>query len=203
MEINLTKSISSPNKPVFEFAKRTYNNGIDVSPVPFKPLIHPSLADIVGNFLLFSRKGLITTPGILLRFLTRFGSINQNDLLHPILAILGAYTTKGIIPHRWLFESLVDPNEEEFDFDSSPLRIPLVSSVKLIMDGIRNEISEEHYPFSQQETRSEFYDDYEDEFSNVIANEALLLARKLENEYDNIIIAVASEVVDLDSNGEN
>ena len=144
MEINLTKSISSPNKPVFEFAKRTYNQGIDVSPIPFKPLIHPSLADIVGNFLLFSKKGLITTPGILLRFLTRFGSINQNDLLHPILAILGAYTSKGIIPHRWLFESLVDPNEEEFDFDSSPLRIPLVSSVKLIMDGIRNEISEEH-----------------------------------------------------------
>ena len=50
VEINLTKSISSPNKPVFEFAKRTYNNGIDVSPVPFKPLIHPSLADIVGKF---------------------------------------------------------------------------------------------------------------------------------------------------------
>lgn len=146
---------------------------------------------------------MITTPGILLRFLTRFGSINQNDLLHPILAILGAYTTKGIIPHRWLFESLVDLNDEEFDFDSSPLRIPLVSSVKLIMDDIRNEISEERYPFSQQETRSEFYDDYEDEFSNVIANEALLLARKLENDYDKIIIAVASEVVKSDSNGKD
>lgn len=202
MEINLTKSICSLNKPVFEFAKRTYNNGVDVSPIPFKPLIHPSLADIVGNFLLFSQRGLIKTPGILLHFLTRFGSINHNDLLHPILAILGAYTSKKLVPHRWLVESLVNPKDEEFDFESSPLRIPLVSSIKLIMDGIRNEISEENYPFSHQEVREEFYDDYEDEFANVIANEALTLARKLEVDYDNILLSVLNSVVDLNSQGE-
>lgn len=71
------------------------------------------------------------------------------------------------------------------------------------MDGIRNEISEEHYPFFQQETHSEFYDDYEDEFSNVIANEALYLARKLEQDYDEIMISVATEVVNLDGNGND
>ena len=196
VEINLSKSISSPNKPVFEFAKRTYNNGVDVSPVPFKPLIHPSLADIVGNYLLFSKKGLIKTSGILLRFLTRFGSINQNDLLHPILAILGAYTSMKLVPHRWLVESLVDPKDEEFDFDSSPLRIPLVSSIKLIMD-VSSGMPNEQYPFSHQETRSEFYDDYEDEFANVISNEALMLARKLEVDYDDIILSASETVCPL------
>jgi len=39
VEINLSKSISAAKKPVFEFAKRTVVNGVNVSPIPFKQLL--------------------------------------------------------------------------------------------------------------------------------------------------------------------
>lgn len=39
VEINLSKSLISPNLPVFEFAKRTLYKGVRVSAIPFKQLI--------------------------------------------------------------------------------------------------------------------------------------------------------------------
>jgi hypothetical protein len=39
VEINLSKSISSPDKPTFEFAKRTIVNGINVSAISFREII--------------------------------------------------------------------------------------------------------------------------------------------------------------------
>jgi len=39
VEINMSKSIISLNKPVLEFAKRTSVNGVDVSALPFKELL--------------------------------------------------------------------------------------------------------------------------------------------------------------------
>nr|UPW42279.1 MAG: putative RNA dependent RNA polymerase [Xisha Islands farmland mitovirus 2] len=189
VEINLTKSISSPNKPVFEFAKRTYNGPNDVSPIPFKQLLNYSIADLIGWYLSYSKKGMITSVPVLLRLIHKFGENNKFDkfIVHPLLAILGVLASKEVIPHRWLVESLVDPKDEDFDFDESSLKIPLVSSIKVVMDGatkIREESKIESYPWSQREIREEFYDDYEDEFANVISNEALTLARKLELEFD-------------------
>jgi len=42
MEINLSKSISAKDRQVFEFAKRTVINGINVSPISFKQLLSQS-----------------------------------------------------------------------------------------------------------------------------------------------------------------
>jgi hypothetical protein len=194
VEINLTKSIVSPSKPVFEFAKRTYNAGVDVSPVPFKSIINASLADTVGLFLQNHAKGLVTGAGLFKRLVSRFGKPIRSELVMPILAILGALVSRKQVPHRWLVESLVDPSDDEFDFDESSLELPLESSIKLILESPREGMA---YPFSNQETRSEFFDDYEDEFANVVANRALLLARRLEVDYDSILDQVASRVAPL------
>jgi hypothetical protein len=51
VEINLSKSISSPKAPVFEFAKRTCNGLINISPIPFKQLLCTDLGSIVGNYI--------------------------------------------------------------------------------------------------------------------------------------------------------
>jgi hypothetical protein len=188
VEINLTKSIVSPSKPVFEFAKRTYNEGVDVSPIPFKPLINPSLADTVGLTLQYSEKGLISRLSVLKRLISRFGSSTRKELGNPILAILGALVSKKLIPHRWLVESLVDPKNEDFDLEESDLKVPQVSSLKLILDALSGKPVV--YPFSQQEVRNELFDDYEDEFANVVANRALFLGKKLETEYESILDSV-------------
>jgi len=194
VEINMSKSIVSPSKPVFEFAKRTYNSGVDVSPIPFKSLINASLADSVGLFLQNHAKGLVTGAGLFKRLVSRFGTPTRKELVMPILAILGALVSKKQVPHRWLVESLVDPNDDEFDFDESSLQVPLESSIKLILHGQQKEMA---YPFSNQETRSEFFDDYEDEFANVVANRALLLARRLEVDYDSVLSQVASKAAPI------
>jgi len=135
VEINLTKSIVSKDKPIFEFAKRTFNFGTDVSPIPFKQLLGYSLADRVSQFLAYSSRGLLNNMSLLRRVLSRFGSlqISNKDFANPILASLGALASMKLLPHRWLVESLIVPSDE-FDFDQAQLEVPLISSLKLILD---------------------------------------------------------------------
>jgi hypothetical protein len=136
VEINLTKSIVSPGKPVFEFAKRTMNYGNDVSPIPFKQLLGISLSDRIGQYLSFAVRGLLGNYSVLRRVLSRFGvlKLSLREFGHPILAILGALTSQKLIPHRWLVESVIEPGSESLD--EIPMQVPLQSSLKLILDVI-------------------------------------------------------------------
>lgn len=93
-----------------------------------------------------------------------------------------------VIPHRWLIESLIDPKK---DLDNlKEFLIPQEMTIKLIKDcgyKIRKETSDISYPFSNEETRNEIYDDYEPEFANVIANTAYTQAKILERDLPKII----------------
>jgi hypothetical protein len=52
VEINLNKSISSPDKPVFEFAKRTFIGPSNVSPIPIKQLLsNRTLSERCMNYI--------------------------------------------------------------------------------------------------------------------------------------------------------
>lgn len=52
VEINLNKSISSPNLPVFEYAKRTFYGLSNVSPIPFKQLLsNRTLSERCSNYI--------------------------------------------------------------------------------------------------------------------------------------------------------
>jgi len=178
VEINLTKSIVSPNEPIFEFAKRTYNRGVDVSPLPFKQLLGHNLSDRIGHYIAYATRGLLTSSALLKRVLTRFGSLklSQRELGNPILSILGVLASNKLIPHRWLVESLIAPSDT-FDLDQAPLEVPLMSSIKLILElnpvlgkimtedlGRKEESFSEGasnitYPFSSEEIRKEIYED--------------------------------------------
>lgn len=173
VEINLSKSIVSPSEPLFEFAKRTCWFEKDLSPIPFRLLLGNALADKVGQFLSLSSRALLTSTSLLLRIFTRFGSTNLSvrEVGNPILSILGALAFKGLLPHRWLVESLIAP-DEEFDFESASFQLPLVSSLKLILGfmpmlalGYKGDVARDkesilsQYPFSQREVREEIYDD--------------------------------------------
>nr|UPW42120.1 MAG: putative RNA dependent RNA polymerase [Henan mito-like virus 27] len=204
VEINLTKSIVSPSKPVFEFAKRTFNCGQDVSPIPFKQMLGRTLPDRVSQFLALSTRGLFPNISVLRRVLSRFGNlaISQKEFANPILASLGALVSMKLVPHRWLVESLIEP-KEEFDFNQAELKIPLISSFKLILELVprlanvfqgktelsvsASEVAALPYPWSKEEIRKEIYEDWEDEFANVTSNRALTLAKVLERDYDSIM----------------
>jgi len=136
VEINLSKSIVSPSKPVFEFAKRTFNCGTDVSPIPFKQLLGSSLPDRIGQYLAYSVRGLLTNISLIKRVFSRFGSLklSQKELMHPILSSLGVLVHNELIPHRWLVESLIVPSDT-FDLETGleDRKLPLLSSLKLIL----------------------------------------------------------------------
>jgi len=189
VDINITKSIVSPSKPVFEFAKRTFNGKFDVSPVPLKQLLSISLGDRIGQFLDYSNRGMIPSVSVLVRLISRFGGLKrtQKDLFNPILAILGVLNSKNLIPHRWLVESIIAPSES-FDLSSKDLKVPLLSSLKLILKSTNQDLEKvTEYPWSHEEIRKEIYDDYSDEFAFVTANRALTLVKTIEQKFDDLI----------------
>jgi len=98
----------------------------------------------------------------------------MREFANPILASLGALTSQKLLPHRWLVESLIVPSEE-FDLDQAPMEVPLISSLKLILDinpvlakvfrGIsdpslvKEELAKLSYPWSHEDIRKEIYED--------------------------------------------
>lgn len=75
VEINLSKSISSHNRPVFEFAKRTCIGRTNVSPIPIKQLLsNQQLSERTMNLVTFLSRGLIVSRSLLGLTLSKFGS---------------------------------------------------------------------------------------------------------------------------------
>lgn len=133
VEINLTKSITSPDKPIFEFAKRTCWGDIDLSPISFRTLLATSLADMTGNYLSWSARGLINKAGVLHAAISKFGTPKLRISLGlPMLAILGALTDK-LVPHRWLVEALVDPSIRPFRFETAKFNVPMSALSRLLI----------------------------------------------------------------------
>jgi len=125
VEINLSKSISSPSRPVFEFAKRTVVDGINVSGISFKQLISAtSIGSRVGNILYFSKLGLIRTNTVLAYLLGKWSKVSLKDIRLPSLALLGALFKSGKISLNALAEVMIDPNDDEFDLEESELTLP-------------------------------------------------------------------------------
>jgi len=195
VEINLSKSISSPNKPVFEFAKRTFVGNLDVSPIPFRQLLsNRRLSERVINMISFLKRGLLVSSSFYGTILSKFGSWkilrNENEIKTPLLAILGVLHSLSVIPHRWLVEALVDPDR---DFDSlKDFSIPQRGTIKLIKEcgmKLRGELEHLDYPFSREEDRHEVYRDYYPEFANVIANTAYTIAKHLEVDLPKLVLS--------------
>jgi len=75
VEINLSKSIRSPSRPVFEFAKRTCIANSNVSPVSVKQLLSTeTLSGRVMNLVTFLQRDLPITNSIIGTILSKFGT---------------------------------------------------------------------------------------------------------------------------------
>jgi hypothetical protein len=119
VDINISKSISSLDS-VFEFAKRTVVHGVNVSTISFKQLLSQSgFATRVADSYTWLKTGLIDNLPLLGLTLSKFGRPNSfrklKEIGLPTLSLLGLLHSKGVIEHRIVVESLINPRYEDFD----------------------------------------------------------------------------------------
>lgn len=185
-EINMTKSIVSHYRPVFEFAKRTVWGENIVSGISLNQVRAGwNVGARVANALSFANAGLLTSPSMLASVITRFAntSLDIRDIGLGLLALLGSLYQKGIVTHRVLAEALVDPRNEDADFESEAVGLPtraclLTAHIALTSGNLKD------YPWSHQDIREEVYDEYESEFATVLLQTALKKATRLYEDQD-------------------
>lgn len=192
-EINQTKSIRSPNRPVFEFAKRTCWGYNIVSGVSLGQLRAGwRVAGRVANALSFSNTGLLTSSSLLANTISRYTvQGNRVSTLATVknspkgyrlfalgtLSLLGTLFQQGKLSLRELMTALVNPKYSEADFSSEAVGLPLRASLNVafsILTGQQPEVA-----WSKQDVRDEVFDEYESELATVMLQSALVKARVL------------------------
>nr|UIW13860.1 MAG: RNA-dependent RNA polymerase [Rhizoctonia solani mitovirus 78] len=198
-EINLTKSIQSPNRPVFEFAKRTVVASQIVSGISIAQVWAGwKVSGRVANALSFINTGLITSPTLLALSLTRSMLINgalatkeiftkssrsaANALSIGSLSLLGIAHSKELLSLSGVMTALVNPHNSEADFSDEAVGLPLVASLNVNYDiFVKSQIPDPLW--SNMDARTEVYDEYKYELATVILQTALKRAKLL---YENV-----------------
>jgi hypothetical protein len=191
VDINLSKSIVSPNRQVFEFAKRTLVDGINVSSLSFQQIIsQTSIGARVADAVSYIRSNLIDNIPLLGNILSRNGGSTAFSKLKAVgmesIALLGLLHQKGVIEHRVVVESLINPQyKEDFDWDKASFSLPLRSILMLTLSSLKGEKVD--YPFSHPDMRHSVYEELEAELSSVILQHALYKIKLLDRDYDKIL----------------
>jgi len=188
LEINLSKSISSPDRPVFEFAKRTVVFGTNVSGLSVKQLIaSTSIGSRIANILYFAKLGLVRTNAILTTLLGRCYKTDAKSVMLPSLALLGSLFKQGKISLKALMTALIDPKDEDFDFNESEFSLPLKTILTAQKELLNNNVQKlDILPVSDVETRIEMWDELESDVIASVLLKALQRAKELENSFDEL-----------------
>lgn len=198
VEINLSKSVRSPALQVFEFAKRTVVNGVNVSSISFQQVISQSSRGArVADAISYIRSGLIFNIPALGTILSKNGGSNAFSKLKAVgmesIALLGLLHQKRLIEHRVVVEALVNPQyKEDFDWEKASFNLPLRSILKHTLSVMRGEGTD--YPFSHSDLRKSVYDELEPELSAVILQHALYKIKLLDRDYDKILFKGSSSL---------
>jgi len=188
LEINLSKSISSPDRPVFEFAKRTVVFGTNVSGLSVKQLIaSTSIGSRIANILYFAKLGLVRTNAILTTLLGRCYKTDDKSVMLPSLALLGSLFKQEKISLKALMTALIDPKDEDFDFNQSKFSLPLKTILTAQKELLNNSVQKlDILPVSDVETRIEVWDELESDVIASVLLKALQRAKELENSFDEL-----------------
>lgn len=194
-EINLSKSIVSHSRPVFEFAKRTcwgphIVSGISIAQVRAGWRV----SGRVANVLNFSNSGLITRPSLLAITLARYAFSNgkpsslatvnsswrsKKYFALGILSLLGTLYQNGTLPLRVLMTALVNPHYEDADFSGEAIGLPQRASLNAAFSMLKDATTANQISFSKQEVRDEVYEEYASELATVMLQSALKKAQLL------------------------
>ena len=204
-EINLSKSINSHNRPVFEFAKRTCWGPNIVSGISMNQVRAGwNVGGRVANALSFSNTGLITKPSLLAIALSRYAwtrksaasalvfsrktntNVKAKLFSLGILSLFGVLYQKGILPLKTLMMSIVNPHYEDADYTGEAVGLPIKASLELGFNALKTNNVPEN-PFSMMDARKSVYKEYGDELVEITLLSALKKAKVL-NESSELLV---------------
>lgn len=192
VEINASKSISSSSN-VFEFAKRTYINLVDISAVSLQQVLSgSSIGARVANAYSFIKRGLINTVPHLGQLLsgsnepTAFRNLKEVGL--PAMSLLNLLTSEKLLELKDVLEVLVNPHIEDFDFEKAKFDLPLHSLLRHSLDCLKleNPPSIEDR-FSGSDIRSEIVEELLPHLAATILQEALMKIKLLNRDYEHLL----------------
>nr|UPW42164.1 MAG: putative RNA dependent RNA polymerase [Hainan mito-like virus 16] len=179
LEINLSKSILSPNNTAFEFAKRTYIGGNNVSAIPIK-MFFTSLG-VTGRIMLAwtalnaYRSDSISVISTLLSRNTSNSSFK--NLSFEALGTLSLLSNQGLIERKVVVDSVVDPKKGlKFDLDDiESFNVPSKSILDLTIKTINGIKVEETLPGAESRRK---WSNYLEPF--LVKNNLQLALKKLQ-----------------------
>lgn len=183
VEINLSKSIVSKNKPVFEFAKRTVVGYDNLSAISLRALTSAvSLQARVSNALAWIKNGLISSPSLLLAMISKYPfKTTKSSSIMGALSLLGVLASQKLIQPRKVVECMVNPLDEDFDLEEAKLELPLHSILKQVIEIGKNSGSDPvDLNLPKPDPREEYVDEWEPQFVATILQIALAKAKGLE-----------------------
>jgi hypothetical protein len=173
LEINLSKSIVSHNKPVFEFAKRTFSWGNLVSGITLSQInSHISISSAISNTYNWIRLGYLNNLKTIITSLNQFRkvkSFKDFSLMVSSFSLLGLCKN---IEHNRVMSCLVDPRKGDlWDMEQEKFLVPTRTLLTMARDLITK--GESDLTLSNQEGRMEWVEE----------NEQLIVAGVLQQAY--------------------
>jgi hypothetical protein len=184
LEINLSKSIVSHKKPVFEFAKRTFSEGNLVSGITLSQINSCiSLSSRINNVYNWIRLGYLNNLETILFLLNNF---NKKISFKDFSLMVSSFSLVGLcknIKQTTLMSCLVDPRKGDlWDIETGNFQVPTRSLVMIARDLITK--GESDFALSNKEGRMEWVDESEQLIVAGILQQALYQAKILSSSFE-------------------
>lgn len=184
LEINLSKSIISHNKPTFEFAKRTFSEGNLVSGITLSQINSCiSMSSRINNVYNWIRLGYLNnleTISFLLNNFNKKVSFKDFSLMVSSFSLLGLCRN---IEQNELMSCLVDPRKGDlWDIETGNFQVPTRSLIMKARDLITK--GESDVALSNIEGRREWVEESEQLIVAGILQQALYQIKLLSSSYE-------------------
>ncbi|UBZ25882.1 RNA-dependent RNA polymerase [Fusarium mangiferae mitovirus 3] len=184
LEINMSKSIVSHNRPSFEFAKRTFSYGNLVSGITLSQINSCiSISSRINNVYNWIRLGYLNNLETILFVLNNFKrkiSFKDFSLMVSSFSLVGLCKN---IKQTTLMSCLVDPRKGDlWDIETGNFQVPTRSLVMIARDLITK--GESDFALSNKEGRMEWVEESEQLVVAGILQQALYQAKILSSSYE-------------------
>jgi hypothetical protein len=201
-EINLNKSISSPRRPVFEFAKRTCWADNIVSGISMAQLSAAwNVGSRVGNALAFSRSGLITSPSVLLAILSKYASRRVSELKVQwtqlgLLSLLGSLYQQGTVSLKELVTAIISP-QMGIDYSEEAVGLPakaVLEVATLRLNGEKPTVADKDLPWPKPEQRLEFFFEHESFLTVKALSDNVSICQELQRQWKKWVLFASMQL---------